>query len=181
MKRLAWSIALVLVGVIAATDSACTVVLNNGDDASTPGDSSTESGSSGGSSGSSSGGSDTGSPSEASADTGGQSDSGATADADGGMCPVGIDTMVPACNQCIESMCCAQWVTCTMADDAGIDEAGQSQCVQLAECVLAWVADDAGTSSSGEAACGASYSQSERDTAHAFLTCKQGSCSTQCP
>ncbi|MDP9001450.1 MAG: hypothetical protein M3O46_15220 [Myxococcota bacterium] len=180
MKRLGWSAAFVITGWMVIANPGCTVVVDNGPPPATDsGDGASSvttdgSGSGSGSSGGSSGG-----------DTGTRPDAGNQPDAspsvDSGMCPVGIDTSVAACDQCIETMCCAQWVTCTTPDDAGVDDAGRSQCVQLVECALAWAASDAGTVSDGETVCGSSYTQSERDTAHAFLTCKQGPCATQCP
>jgi hypothetical protein len=174
MNKLALPASLMIAGAIAATDSACTITVNNNDDG-----------------GGAQGPNDLGGSDATAADTGTQSDSAQDSPADAGMqadaaaateagtCSVGIDTGIAACDQCIEAACCQQWVTCATPDGAGVDDAGASACVQLTQCVQDWVAADAGSLSSGEVSCGGAYSQSERDASHAFLVCKQG-CSTQC-
>jgi hypothetical protein len=173
MNKLALSASLMIVGAIAAGDSACTITVNNDDGGGAQG--TNDSG------GLDATADDTGMQSDTAkdgpADAGTQGEAAAMTDA--GTCPVGIDTGIAACDQCIEAACCQQWVTCGTPDDAGVDDAGASACVQLTQCVQDWVAADAGTLSSGEASCGPAYSQSARDASHAFLACKQG-CSMQC-
>jgi hypothetical protein len=128
MKRFAWSPALViaLLGAIAVPDSACTLVVGGDDggnpltddsgsaqDVATTGDTGTQV--------------DTG----VQADTGTQPDAGAQAEAgDGGSCSVTVDTGSAACDQCVDSSCCAQLVMC----DGEVTDASTTECEDIASC-----------------------------------------------
>jgi hypothetical protein len=178
MTRLAWSpaLAIVILGGIAASDSACTLVVG-GDDGGNP--FTDDSGSVQDTSMAADMGAqvDTGTQQ----DTGTQPDVGTQPDAgaagEGGTCAVPADTGSAVCDQCIDAMCCTQSIACATPDDAGVDDAGASTCAQLAQCVVSWVAGGAGDIASGEAACGPTYTPSAQSASHALLTCIHDKCS----
>jgi hypothetical protein len=101
MKRLAWSAGFVVLAVVAAGDSGCSITVDTGDDGGTvvvpPGDD------------------------EGQAEASAPEDAGATDD--GGTCAVGVDSGNAACDACIESSCCGALVAC---DGEPIDDAGET-------------------------------------------------------
>jgi hypothetical protein len=159
---------------------ACTVTSttnNTGDDGGTSSssgggsdDSATDSPSAdGASSSSSSGGSSSGSSS-------GVADSG-----EAGTCSAVTVFDPMTCDDCMKANCCDPLVACETADDAGLDDAGNSACMALFTCALGYAAtsdaglDDAVTTCNGGAgATGAST------TLTTLLTCATTSCSAQC-
>ncbi len=120
-------------------------------------------------------------------DASGQSDTGAGAGPDGGMCAVTADTGVAACDQCVNSTCCAALVACGSLDDAGADDAGASACEQLLKCTLDCVAGNPdaglmpGTLTSCQMLCNPSYSSSEQANATGLLQCLTTACGQACP
>ena len=175
MKRLAWSsaFAIVIVGGIAATDSACTLVVNgddggnpindsgSGQDTSTTGDTGTQ------------------------ADTGTQTDTGTRADTgtmmdggDGGSCPI-LDHFTfgaVACDMCLGSNCCNETTACYTG--------AENPCADLVSCFVDCLKGSAdagippGTTSSCRTDCeGPDASASTFD---GFVACVSNSCPAQC-
>jgi hypothetical protein len=177
MRIHSWCLTLGIVGVSAVAVVACTstTTVNNGpgEDASTvPDDSST-----------------TTEP-----DTGTTADTGTTvptpdgattvteAGDGGGTCVVALDTGSADCDSCTAA-CCTQLTTCATPDDAGVDDAGSSACLQLLGCINDINASsDAGVDAGvGETTCDPSYTTDQQANAEAVLTCIRTNCATQCP
>jgi hypothetical protein len=160
-----WAAALGIAGIGGmAGGTACTTTSSSGDDAgivhldgSTPTDSSTDGGGTEAAPG----------------------DDGSTADAG---CRAGFDPGDPACEACIESMCCPQIEACLL-DDAGVDDAGQSLgCGGDVSCVLDCLSSDGGTLADCENLCMGSHSPAEQASAHAAASCIDTNCKTNgCP
>ncbi len=171
MKKLAWKAALGIVGTAAlGATTACTVTTGTyiPDGSVSFGDDGADALA-------------TGSDAPAT-ETGTQLDAGA----DSSSCPVSINTGSAACDQCTGASCCAEFVACDTADDAGVDDAGLSACEQLttqvSECVIGRpdAGLDAGTFSSCYALWKDAYSVSAQQEAQALFSCLSAKCPQAC-
>jgi hypothetical protein len=129
MKQLSWSLSLVIVGTIAAVDSACTVTVNSGDDGGNPANGT----------GSDATASDTGAlPNEAGPDMGSSSDGGSsiedTGSGDDGGCSSSLvtgDGGNPSCDQCRTAACCTPLNACL---GEPLLDSGVTDCESLISC-----------------------------------------------
>jgi hypothetical protein len=173
MRIHSWYLTLGIVGVSAVAVVACTSTTTVN---STPGeDASTDDGST------------TTPEPDSGLDTGTPATDGSTtvvpeAGDDAGTCAVALDTGSADCDSCT-AQCCTQLTTCATPDDAGVDDAGSSACLQLLACINdVNTSSDAGVDAGvGESTCDPTYTADEQTNAEAVLTCIRTSCATQCP
>lgn len=82
------------------------------------------------------------------------------------------------CATCLQAECCSDLEVCQLGDEAGVDDAGQSACIRLANitlvCTVA-VGDSSSTCTQANL-----YTPSEQKNATALVTCLQQSCPVQC-
>jgi hypothetical protein len=163
--------------------SACTVTtINNtgeggaggGDDAAAD---STGSSSSGGSSGASSSGASADGPTEGAASSSGAGDSGG----DGGSCAANLTIGAAACDTCMKANCCSDLVACDAPGDAGVNDAGLTECEVLLDCTLNYSATaDAGLTESLQTCSGGDASTGAPAVLTTLLSCASTHCGTAC-
>jgi hypothetical protein len=170
-------------GLTAILFGACTVTTNNygadggdagtssggGDDGSTTGDGG------GSSSGSSSG----------STSSSGSSSGSAEASTDAGTCTANVTVGSAACDNCIKASCCTELTACDTADDAGLDDAGNTACENLLGCALSYAAaNDAAVGSGDLNTCAGATTDAAPSgataTATTLLNCAMAHCAAQC-
>jgi hypothetical protein len=166
MKKLARSAGFVVLAVVAAGDSACTITVDTGDDAGTvvpPGDE----------------------RDEAQVEASTPEDDSATDD--GGTCAVGVDSGNAACDACVESSCCGALVAC---DGEPLDPAGagtMTDCEEIIACYNDCIVPPAG---SGEAPgsqadctqlCSNGHTQQSATDFQSLQMCLATSCTSACP
>jgi hypothetical protein len=83
------------------------------------------------------------------------------------------------CIACLQSQCCAPLAACEQPDDAGLSDAGESQCIQLTNITLICIV---GVNDPSANCTGATrYSPSVQQDTTALVACVQQSCPTECP
>jgi hypothetical protein len=80
----------------------------------------------------------------------------------------------------MKAMCCTTLVTCETADDAGVDDAGNSACYDALLCSLSFAADDGGTLDDAITSCTGGTTSGTSTALTALLTCATTSCAAQC-
>ena len=111
---------------------------------------------------------------------------GSDAGAEASACSGAVSTGNLTCDQCLTAQCCATLAACDTLSEAGADDAGESSCRQLADCLRACLvgnADagvEAGTLTSCSDLCGASFTATDLANAQPFVTCETTSCASQC-
>jgi hypothetical protein len=161
--------------------SACTVTttnINTGE-GGTPGDdgSTADSGSSSGTSSSSSSGSSNDSATEGAASSSGAGDSGG----DGGSCSAMLVIGAATCDACMKASCCNELIACDTPTDAGVTDAGLTECETLLDCTLNYAnTSDAGLTDALQTCAGGDASAGAPAVLNTLLNCASSHCAAEC-
>jgi hypothetical protein len=177
MKKIAWSAGFVILGALAAADSACTVTVNGDDGGNPPTDD-------GGGAVETSTGIDTGTQPDVgtTVDTGAPDVNSANDSGTGSDGPVCTPTTADPCEVCVSSHCCAESTAC--GSGPAVDDAGLSDCEEIVDCYqgpTGCTTPDSGFDA-GECTtvCEAGHTTQGQADFAALFNCTAQHCATEC-